>query len=40
MPSEDTKKLEFNQHQKPDKASFLIYVDLECLLQKIDGCKK
>ena len=35
MPSE-----EFNQHQKSYKAPFLIYADLERLIEKIDGCKK
>ena len=39
MPSEDTKILEFNQYQKSDKAAFIIYGDLECLIEKIDGCK-
>ena len=39
MPSEDTKMLEFNQYQKSDKALFIIYDDLECLIEKIDGCK-
>ena len=39
MPSEDTKILEFNQYQKSDKALFVIYEDLECLIEKIDGCK-
>ena len=29
MPSEVTKILEFNQYQKYDKASFIIYADLE-----------
>ena len=38
MPSEDTKILEFNQYQKSDKAPFIIYADLECLIKKIDGC--
>ena len=38
MPSEDTKILEFNQYQKSDKA-FIIYANLECLIEKIDGCK-
>ena len=28
MPSEDTKILEFNQHQISHKASFIIYADL------------
>ena len=39
MPSEDTKILEFNQYQKSDKAPFIIYADLECLIEKINGCK-
>ena len=39
MPSEDTKILEFNQHQKSDKAPFIIYSDFECIIQKTDGCK-
>ena len=39
MPPEDTKILEFNQHQKTDQASFSIYADLECLIEKIDVCK-
>ena len=39
MFSEDTKVLEFNQYQKFDKAPFIIYVDLECIIEKIDGCK-
>ena len=39
MPSEDTKILEFNQYQKSDKAPFLIHADLECLIEKSDGCK-
>ena len=30
MPSEDTKILQFNQHQKSDKASVTTYADLEC----------
>ena len=37
--SEDTKILEFNQYQKSDKAPFIIYVDLECIIENIDGCK-
>ena len=39
MPSEDTKMLEFNQYEKSDKAPFIIYADLECIIEKIDGCK-
>ena len=39
MPSEDTKISEFNQYQKSHKAPFIIYADLERIIEKIDGCK-
>ena len=39
MPSDSTKKLEFNQHQKCDTATFVIYADLECFIEKTDRCK-
>ena len=39
MPSHDTKIFEFNQYQKSDKAPFIIYADLECIIEKIDVCK-
>ena len=39
MSSEGTKILELNQYQKSDKALFTIYAYLECLREKIDGCK-
>ena len=39
MPFQDTKILEFHQYHKSDKALFIIYADLECILEKIDGCK-
>ena len=39
MTSEDTKILEFNQNKKSNKAPFIIYADLKCLIEKIDGCK-
>ena len=32
MPFEDTKILGFNQNQKTDKAPFIIYTDLECII--------
>ena len=44
-PSEDIEKkkkpkiLELNQYQKSDKATFIIYAELECLIKKIDGCQ-
>ena len=37
--SEDTCISEFNKNQKSDKAPFIIYADLECIIEKIDGCK-
>ena len=40
MPSEDTKILEFDQYQKPDKSPFITYADLECITERIDKCKK
>ena len=39
MLSEDIKIIEFNQYQKSDKAPFIIYVDLECIIEKTDGYK-
>ena len=39
MPSDDIEILEFNQYQKCDEAPFIIYADLECTIEKIDGCK-
>ena len=39
MPSEGTKILEFNQYQKSVTAPFIIYADLDCIIQKTHGCK-
>ena len=39
MSSQDTKILEFNQYQKSDKAPVITYGDLQCIIEKIDGCK-
>ena len=39
MPSEDTKILEFNQYQKSDKVPFIIYADVMCIIEKINGCR-
>ena len=39
MPSEDTKILESNKYQKFDKATFIIYADLECITEKIGRYK-
>ena len=38
-PSKDNKILEFNQYQNSDKAAFVIYEDLYCMIEKIDGYK-
>ena len=40
VPSEDTKILESDQYQKSSKETFIIYADLECLIENTDGCKK
>ena len=39
MLSEKTKILEFNQYQKSDKAQFIVYANLECIMEKIDTVK-
>ena len=39
MPSKDMEILEFNQYQNSDKEPFIIYADIECIIEKIDGCK-
>ena len=39
MSFEDIEILEFNQYQKSDEVPFVIYADLECFIEKIDGCK-
>ena len=39
MPTEDTKTLDFNEHQKSDKALFIIHTDLQYKTEKIDGFK-
>ena len=39
MPSEDTDILELHQDQKFDKAPFIIYADVEYIIEKTDGCK-
>ena len=38
MPSERNNILEFNQHMKSNKMSYIIYADIESLIRKIDGC--
>ena len=39
MHFEDIKILEINQYQKYVKAPVVIYADVECLIEKTDGCK-
>ena len=34
MPEEDNKILKYNQGEKSMKVPFIIYADLECLLEK------
>ena len=36
ISSEKAKILEFSRHQKSDKTPFIIYADLESLIEKID----
>ena len=38
MPSEKYNTLEFYKYMKSDKMTFIIYVDIELLIEKIDGC--
>ena len=39
MPSDDTKILKFNQFQKCDKAPFIIFADLECIIERLMSAK-
>ena len=39
MPSEDIIILEYSQYQKFLPTPFIIYADLECIIEKTDGCK-
>ena len=39
MPEEDNKILKHNSGKKSLKAPFIIYADVECLLEKIDTCQ-
>ena len=38
MPNEDNKIIKYNHGGKSMKAPFIIYTDLECLLEKISAC--
>ena len=39
MPSEDNKILKYNHEEKSMKSPFIIYADLECLLEKMHSCQ-
>ena len=39
MPNEDNKILKYNPGEKSLKVPFVIYADLECLVEKIDTCQ-
>ena len=39
LPSGDTRILQLNQKQNYDKISFIIYADLESLIEIMDGRK-
>ena len=39
MPNEDNKTLKYSHGEKSLKAPFIIYVDLECLLEKMHSCQ-
>ena len=38
MPNEDNKIIKYNQREKSIKSPFIIYADVECLLEKISTC--
>ena len=38
MPNEANKIIKYNQVEKSIKSPFIIYADLECLLEKISTC--
>ena len=38
MPEEHNKLLKYNQGEKSMKSPFIIYADLECLLEKMNTC--
>ena len=39
MPNEENKILKYIYGEKPLKAPFIIYADLECLLKKMHSCQ-
>ena len=38
MPNKDNKIIKYNQGEKSIKLAFIIYADLECLLEKMSTC--
>ena len=38
MPKEDNKVLTYNHGEKTMKFPFIMYADLECLLEKVSTC--
>ena len=38
MPNEDNKIIKYNQGEKSIKSPFIIYSDLQCLLENISTC--
>ena len=38
MPNKDNKIIKYNQGEKSIRSPFIIYADLECLLEKISTC--
>ena len=39
MPNEDNKYLKYNHEEKSLQVPFIMYADLECLVEKIDTCQ-
>ena len=40
MPTKDNNIIKYNQGEKSIKLPFVIYADLECLLEKMSTCTK
>ena len=38
MPNEDNKIIKYSEGEKSIKSPFIIYADLECLLEKMSTC--
>ena len=39
MPTKDNNTIKYNQGEKSIKLPFVVYADLECLLEKISTCQ-